>query len=215
MQRYLSVKNKFSLVTSFRKVKKGPPLWILALGKGRLWGLTCGKNKFIGKEKERTPQGEAGQAKERHWQEGWGMGVFKRGLLHIHLGRCGLTIWIDSYKLHNNRLYCACFSHNSVCHIRYMYIEYLWMLSGSGCLRSLENTAAHVLELEKALWLDCMPKAPVPEDWNRIWLFCSVSVSSPGLHWDLSEMGFKDQLESARLPSLLMPNFLLNSLRLW
>ena len=42
--------------------------------------------------------------------EWWGMGIFKTGLLCIHLGGCRLTILID--KLRNNRLYCACLSHN-------------------------------------------------------------------------------------------------------
>ena len=37
----------------------------------------------------------------------------------------------------------------------------------------------HVLELEKSLWL-----------------FCSTSVSSPGLHWGVSGVKFRDQLES-------------------
>ena len=81
----------------------------------RLWGLTCGKNKFIKEQKEHLK----GQAKRgtgallalREALELWGMGVFKRGLLHIHLGRCGLAVLIDSYKLHNSMLYCTYLSH--------------------------------------------------------------------------------------------------------
>ena len=38
---------------------------------------------------------------------------------------------------------------------------------------------------------------------KSLWLLCSMSVSSPGLHWNLSETRFKDQLESARLPHLV------------
>ena len=54
------------------------------------------------------------------------LGIFKRVLLHIHLGRHGLTVLIDSCKLHNNRLYCACHFHNSVSYNQmYVHIKYL------------------------------------------------------------------------------------------
>ena len=43
------------------------------------------------------------------------LGTCKIRLLHIHQCGCGLRLLIDSCKLHNNRLYCACLSHNSVC----------------------------------------------------------------------------------------------------
>ena len=37
----------------------------------------------------------------------------------------------DSCKLHNNRLYCSCRSHNSVCYSQMcVCIEYLWTLNG-------------------------------------------------------------------------------------
>ena len=51
----------------------------------------------------------------------------------------------------------------------------------------------HVLELEKPLWL-----------------FCNISVSSPGPYWGMSGVGFRDQLESFQLEYhlLLRPNFL-------
>ena len=56
--------------------------------------------------------------------------LFKKGILHIHLGGHGLTVLTDSCKLHNNRLYCACLSHNSVCYNQmYTCIEYLLTLN--------------------------------------------------------------------------------------
>ena len=98
----------------------------------RIWGLTCGKNKFIEERTERTPQGRAGLSQERHWcqnDEEWGF--LKTRLLHIHLDGRGLTVLIDSCKLHNNRLYCPCLSHNSVYHNQmYVCIEYLWTFNG-------------------------------------------------------------------------------------
>ena len=78
-------------------------------------------------------------------------------------------------------------------------IEYLWtpnrLLAAKGHLRTqlcIKGTCARVgeapvvsvctyrvLELEKSLWL-----------------FCSTSVSSPGLHWGMSGVVSRDQLES-------------------
>ena len=137
------------------------------------------------------------------------MGVFKRGLLHIHLGRCGLTIWIDSCKLHNNRLYCACFSHNSVCYIRYMYIQNIYeCLMGSWLSKVTGEHSSDQGHMSRCWRSPCGQIVSIVclghlcLSWNSLWLFCRVSVSSPGLHWDLSEMGFKDQVESARLPLL-------------
>ena len=48
------------------------------------------------------------------------------------------TRLIDSCRLHNNRLYCTCPSHNSVCYNQmYVCIEYLWTLkAGYGYLRT-------------------------------------------------------------------------------
>ena len=98
----------------------------------RIWGLTCGKNKFIEERTERILQGRCGLSQERHWRqndEEWGF--LKTKLLHIHLGGRGLTVLIDSCKLHNNRLYCTCLSHNSVYYNQmYVYIEYLWTFNG-------------------------------------------------------------------------------------
>ena len=56
--------------------------------------------------------------------------LFKKVILHIHLGGHGLTVLTDSCKLHNNRLYCACLCHNSVCYNQmYTCIEYLLTLN--------------------------------------------------------------------------------------
>ena len=53
---------------------------------------------------ERIPQGRGGPSQERQWPQSGEVPVFfKAGLLHIHLGWCGLMVLIDSYKLHNNR----------------------------------------------------------------------------------------------------------------
>ena len=42
-----------------------------------------------------------------------------------------MRVLISSCKLHNNRRYCACLSHNSVCyHQISVRIEYLWTLNG-------------------------------------------------------------------------------------
>ena len=42
-----------------------------------------------------------------------------------------MRVLIGSCKLHNNRRYCACLSHNSVCyHQISVRIEYLWTLNG-------------------------------------------------------------------------------------
>ena len=52
----------------------------------------------------------------------------------------------------------------------------------------------------KSLWLvfiHCAPRAHVPELEKSLWLFCSTSVSSPGLHWSMSDLGFRDQLLSS------------------
>ena len=52
---------------------------------------------------------------ERPWQQNDEVqGVFKTGLLHIHLDGRGLTVLIDSCKLHKNRLSCTCLSHDLV-----------------------------------------------------------------------------------------------------
>ena len=48
-------------------------------------------------------------------KEGEHLGTFKIGIICIHLSGPRLRVLINSCKLHNNRLYCTCFSHNSVC----------------------------------------------------------------------------------------------------
>ena len=62
-----------------------------------IWGLTCGKNKFIDERTERTPQGRAGLSQERHWRqndEEWGF--LKTRLLHIHLGGQDWQFWLTA-----------------------------------------------------------------------------------------------------------------------
>lgn len=46
--------------------------------------------------------------------------------------------------------------------------------------------------------------------WKNLWLFCSLPVSSPGPHWEVSGVGVWDHLESfsSRPSLLLMPNLL-------
>lgn len=63
--------------------------------------------------------GEVGQAKRGSGPRMASTGFSRQGLLHIHLGGCGVTVLIDSYKLHNNSL-CR-LSLNSVI-IIYMYV---------------------------------------------------------------------------------------------
>ena len=63
------------------------------------------------KEQKEHLKGEVGLTLE--W---WSMKIFKKGLLCIHLGGCGLTVLIDMYKLHSNQLYWTYLSHNSVCY---------------------------------------------------------------------------------------------------
>ena len=73
-----------------------------------------GKISLLKNEEKEHNKGEVGQASRG---TGAGMvmyGVFKTGLLHTHLGGRGLTVLIDSCKLHSNRLCCACLSHNPV-----------------------------------------------------------------------------------------------------
>ena len=78
------------------------------------------KTSLLSKEQKEHLKGEAGQSKRGS------IGVFKTGVLYNHLGGCGLTILIDNYKLQNNRLSCACLSHNSVCYNQMcVCIEYL------------------------------------------------------------------------------------------
>ena len=111
--------------------------WVLVRIQRRIWGITCGKNKFIKERAERTPRRRGGQNQERHWcrnDEVWG--VFKTGFLYIHLTRRGLTILIDISKLHNNRLYCTGLFHNSVCYNQ-MYRVFMHPSWAPVCLRLL------------------------------------------------------------------------------
>ena len=73
---------------------------------------------------------------------------------------------------------------------------------------------AHVLQLEKPLWLiytHYVVSAHSPELEKSLWLFCNISVSSSGRHWCFSWMEFRDQLESFQLghPLLLTPKLYL------
>ena len=96
----------------------------------RTWGLNPGKSKFTEERTERTPQERNGSSQGRHGSQSDEPRVFKTGLLHIHVGRCELTVLIDSCKLQNNRLYCLCLSHNPVCYNQmYVCMDYLWTLN--------------------------------------------------------------------------------------
>ena len=84
------------------------------------------KHFFLKKEEKEHLKGEVSQAKRGMGARMMRYRIFKIGLLHIHLGGCGLTVFIDSCKLCNNWLYCACLSHNSVCYNQmYVCIDYL------------------------------------------------------------------------------------------
>ena len=69
------------------------------------------------------------------------MGIFKTGLLHIHLGGCELAVLIDSYKLYNSMLLYIIY------YILYICIAHIFPIIqsdiGSSCIRSLEDTAVH------------------------------------------------------------------------
>ena len=119
------------------------------------------------------------------------LGICKIRLLHIHLCGCGLRFLIDGWKLHNNRLYCACLSHNSVCcNRRCVCIEYLWTLQGSW--------------LPKVTWHSCAPRMHTLMLEKSLRLFCRISVNTPGLHWGMSGMRLRHQLESfSGRPALL------------
>ena len=81
------------------------------------------------------------------------MGIFKTGLLHIHLGGCELAVLIDSYKLYNSMLLYIIYYILYICYIYiYTYICYICIAHifpiiqsdiGSSCIRSLEDTAVH------------------------------------------------------------------------
>lgn len=63
----------------------------------RIWGLTCGKNKFIEGRPEKTFLGRGESSQGRHWHRNDEGGfrdkafTYSFRLLHIHLGGHGLT----------------------------------------------------------------------------------------------------------------------------
>ena len=64
-------------------------------------------------------------------------------------------------------------------------------------------------ELEKPLWsvsIHYVPRLQASLE-KSLWFFCSISVSSPELPWDLSGVGFRGHLGHL---SLLTPNFVPN-----
>ena len=87
---------------------------------------------------------------------------------------------------------------------------------GSQYLWSLEDTALHqghvCLSWTSCCGIRCVPRALLPELEKSLWLFCNTSVSSPGLYWATSPVGFRDQLSSfpLGLSLFLTPNFLPN-----
>ena len=91
--------------------------------------LTVAETSLLKKKKMHISRESSAKPGEALVLECWSKGVFKTGVLHIHLGRHGLTVLIDNCKLHNNRLSCACLFHNSVCYNQ-MYV----------CTKFLTNT---------------------------------------------------------------------------
>ena len=73
-----------------------------------------GKRSLLKKEQKEHDKGEVGQARRGTGARMVLYEVFMTGLLHTHLGGHGLTVLIDSCKLHSNRLWCAYLSHNPV-----------------------------------------------------------------------------------------------------
>ena len=146
---------------SKRTLPPGP--WFLIKTQRRIWGLNHSGNKFIAERTEKTPQ-RSGKTKKGTALEWWGMGFFKSGLLCIHLGRRGLTFLIDSCRLHNNRLYCACLPHT-------------WH---SSALRK------PMMEFEKSLWLVCLYCALGHITWvgleKFLWLFVAYLWILPQPH---------------------------------
>ena len=65
---------------------------------------------LLKKEQKEHLKGEVGQAKR-----GTGAGMRRCGFFKTGVLWAWITVLIDSCKLHNNRLYWTCLSHNSVC----------------------------------------------------------------------------------------------------
>ena len=74
-----------------------------------------GKRSLLKEEQKEHDKGEVGQARRGTGARMVLYEVFMTGLLHTHLGGRGLTVLIDSCKLHNSRLDSTCLFHNSVC----------------------------------------------------------------------------------------------------
>ena len=113
------------LLVDLGRVEEDPPLRTVILGKDTKKNLRSYPCKTSLLKKEYLKQ-EVGQAKRGSRIGMISTVFFKMRLLHIHLGRCRLAVFIDSFKLHNNRLCCTCFPHNSVCYNQvYVCIEFL------------------------------------------------------------------------------------------
>ena len=96
--------------------------WLLVWTQRRIWGLTCGINTFF-KERTEHLKWEMEPSPEKHT----GMmryGLFKTGLLLIHLGGHRLIVLIDSRKWHN-RLSSARLPIVQSVIIRYMHVQCL------------------------------------------------------------------------------------------
>ena len=106
---------------SKRTLLHGP--WFLVRTQRKISG---GNTSLLKKEHKEHLKEEVGHTKRGNGTRMMRHCIFKTGLLHIHLGGCGLTVLIDSCKLHKNKLYCTCLSHNSVYYNQmYVHIEYL------------------------------------------------------------------------------------------
>ena len=125
------------------------------------------------------------------------LGTCKIGLLHIHLGGCGLRLLIDSCELHNTRHCCACLSHNLVCYNQ-IYVTNIYELLMGSWLPKVTwghcwELREYVLELEN-LWLvciHCVPRA-LATGVEKVSLVIFIAYL-----WTLqgvSTVGFRDQL---------------------
>ena len=149
------------------------------------------KTSLLMKEQNKHLKGEVGQVKRGTGPRMMKYGSFQDRVLNIHLDGTEIRVLIDSCMLHNNRLSCTCLSHNSICYNQIcVCIEYLWTLQGSW--------------LPKVTWHSCAPRMHTLMLEKSLRLFCRISVNTPGLHWGMSGMRLRHQLESfPAWPSLL------------
>ena len=84
------------------------------------------KTSLLKKAQEEHLKGEVGPAQRGTGPIRLRYRGFQDRTLYSDLNGHGLTVLTDSYKLHNNRLYCACLYHNPDCYNQtYVCIEFL------------------------------------------------------------------------------------------